>query len=233
VLQIQGPRSLEVLSAASGAPVPADFHYFRAAMFDFGGQRVLVSRTGFTGELGFEIYSHRGVDHLALWDHIMARGEPYGLAMGAGDSMGPRRIEAGILDNRTDMDRSMTPFAAGLGALVDFSNPGFVGRDALKSADRGRLLFGLVSAAAIPAAGNEVLMDDRVVGRMTAGDWSPTLEAGIGYVRFEAAAAGSDGWLGEAVVFRDGAGNEHAAEVVSPPFFDPEKRIPRGLEAAR
>jgi aminomethyltransferase len=231
VLQIQGPRSFEVLTAASGAPVPADFSYFRAGMFDFGGQQVLISRTGFTGELGFEIYSHRGIDHLALWDHIMVCGEPSGLVMGAGDSMGPRRIEAGILDNKTDIDRSMTPFAAGLGALADFANLNFVGRDALKSADRRCLLFGLVSATAIPASGNEVLVDGRAVGRMTVGDWSPTLEAGIGYVRFHTPADGPDGWLGEAVVFRDNMGNEHAAKIVNLPFFDAEKRIPRGLEA--
>ncbi len=231
VLQIQGPRSFEVLAAASGAPVPDDFSYFRAGMFDLGGQQVLISRTGFTGELGFEIYSHWGVDHLALWDHIMVCGERYGLVMGAGDSMGPRRIEAGILDNKTDIDRTMTPFEAGLGALIDFANPSFVGRNVLKSADRGCLLFGLVSATAIPAIGNEVLVGGRAVGRMTVGDWSPTLEAGIGYVRFHRPGDGQDGWLGEAVVFRDNMGNEHAAEVVSPPFFDAEKRIPRGLEA--
>ena len=233
VLQIQGPRSFEVLAAASGAPVPDDFSYFRAGMFDFGGQQVLISRTGFTGELGFEIYSHRGVDHLALWDHVTVCGEPFGLVMGAGDSMGPRRIEAGILDNKTDIDRSMTPFAAGLGALVDFANPDFVGRTALKSADRSCLLFGLVSATGIPTRDNQVLVDGQVVGRMTVGDWSPTLEAGIGYVRFHTPSDHPEGWLGAAVVFRDNTGSEHAVEVVNLPFFDADKRIPRGLEAIR
>ena len=232
VLQIQGPRSLDVLAAASGSPALEDFRYFHARTFDLGGQEVLVSRTGFTGEAGIEIYGHEGLDHLALWDHLMASGEPYGLVMGAGDSMGPRRIEAGILDNVSDIDRTMTPFAAGLGALVDFANPGFIGREALERADRRRLLFGLESATGTPGVHDDVHIEGRRVGHVTIGEWSPTLERGIGFVRFDAPFDGSGEWLGRSVAWRDRDGADHAAVVVRPPFFDAEKRIPRGLEPA-
>ena len=230
VLQIQGPRSLDVLAAASGSPVPEDFRYFRVRTFDLGGQEVLVSRTGFTGEVGIEIYGHERLDHLALWDHLMASGEPYGLIMGAGDSMGPRRIEAGILDNGSDIDRTMTPFAAGLGAVVDFANPGFIGREALERADRRCLLFGLESTAGTPGVHAGVHFEGRRVGRITIGEWSPTLGRGIGFVRFDAPFEGSGDWPGRSVSWRGRDGADHAALIVRLPFFDPGKRIPRGLD---
>ncbi len=222
VLQIQGPKSHEFLVAASGAQVPDDFRYFSAQPFDLGGQQVLVSSSGWTGELGIEVYGHDGLDHLSLWDHLMACGEPFGMTMGASDSMGPRRVEAGILDNRTDFDRTINPFQAGLGSFVDFDNPAFVGRAALLDAPRDRLLFGVRCASGAPAAGDELLVDGAVAGRVTVGDWSPTLEVGIGYVRFDAPADG--GWLGRTVSVR----GEFAGEIVELPFLDPGRHLPRG-----
>ncbi len=225
VLQIQGPKSHEVLAAASGADLPEDFRYFSVQMFDLGGQELLVSNSGWTGELGIEIYGHAGVDHLALWDHLMACGEPFGMTMAAGDSMGPRRLEAGILDNRTDFDRTMTPFAAGLGGFVNFDNPNFIGRAALFDAPRDQLLFGIRCRGGVPLVGDDLVVDSEVVGHVTVGDWSPTLEVGIGYARFNEAAG--EGWLGQTVVVR-GADGEFPGEVVALPFFDREKRLPRG-----
>ena len=227
VLQVQGPRSHQFLVAASGAPLPADFRYFSAQMFNLGGQEVLVSNSGWTGELGIEIYSHVGLDHLALWDHLMRCGEPFGMTMAAGDSMGPRRVEAGILDNRTDFDRTMTPFAAGLGSFVNFDNPDFIGRSALLDAPRDQLLFGVRCEDGTPWAGDQLLVDGDPVGHVTVGDWSPTLEVGVGYARFGAPTEG--GWLGHTVALR-GAAGDFVGEIVALPFFDREKRLPRSRQ---
>ena len=230
VLQIQGPKALAVLRATADEPVPDGFAYFHAGYFSLGGQKVLVSRTGWTGEMGFEVYSEPTTDHLALWDHLMVSGEPYGLTFGSVESMGIRRIEAGILDNGTDMDLSMTPFMAGLDMFVDFSKDDFVGKVALQTADRRCLLFGLTSETGIPNAGLAVLDGDNVVGTITAGGWSPTLEKGIGYVRFYTPSDGQESWLGQTLSLRDGAGQQHTCQVVALPFFDADKRLPRGLE---
>lgn len=229
VLQIQGPKSLAVLNAATNGQLSNKFGYFHARIFNFGGQELLVSRTGWTGEMGFEVYSKPTTDHLALWDHLMQSGKPYGMTYASLDSMGIRRIEAGILDNGTDMDRYMTPFAAGLGAFVDLSKPQFIGRAALQKADRRCLLFGFISQTGIPSAGLAVLDGDHLVGNITAGSWSPTLKKGIGYVRFHAPAHNQESWLAQTLTLRDGEGNHHAGEVVSLPFYDAQKRIPRGL----
>ncbi len=226
VLQIQGPTSHAFLAAASSDAVPSNFTWFAARQFDLGGQRVLVSNSGWTGELGIEIYGHRGLDHLRLWDHLMAVGEQFDLTMGAGDSMGPRRVEAGILDNLTDFDRTMTPFAAGLGTFVNFDNTAFIGRDALLDADRTRLLWGVRCADAVPAIGAAVLADGERVGRVTIGEWSPTLGCGIGYVRFDAATDG--GWEGRTVEVAAAAGASQRGVVEATPFIDKEKLLPRG-----
>lgn len=228
VLQIQGPKAMDVLAAATAEAVDS-FGYFHARYFDFKGQRLLTSRTGWTGEMGFEVYSTPGSHHTALWDHLMASGWSHGISAGSIESMGIRRIEAGILDNGTDMDTSMTPFEAGLGAYIDLSKDDFVGSQALKLADRRSLLFGLTSETGIPSAGMTILHEGEPVGFITAGDWSPTLDKGIGYVRFREPCSQAGSWLGQVVILRNKEGEDHPAEVVSLPFFDPEKLIPRGL----
>lgn len=139
--------------------------------------------------------------------------------------MGIRRIEAGILDNGTDIDPGLNPFQAGLGKFVDLDAGDFVGRDALLSAGRKPLLLGLTSATTVPVAGMRILHRGRDVGRVTTGAWSPALGRGIGYARFEV----EDDWMGVAVVLKDDSGALSEAKVVALPFYDPEKRIPRGL----
>lgn len=230
VLQIQGPKSLEVLKAAIDGELPDSFGYFHAGKFNIGGQELLVTRTGWTGEMGVEVYSNPTINHLALWDHLIASGEPFGMVNGSLESMGIRRIEAGILDNGTDINTTMTPFEAGLGMFVNFKKGDFIGRDALKTADKTCLLFGLLSETGTPMAGCKVIDEGSVAGSITAGGWSPTLHCGIGYVRFQAPSDRQGGWLGQKLTLQDRDGKDHACEVVELPFYDAEKKIPRGLD---
>ena len=227
VIQIQGPASMEIMRAASAGRVGEDMRYFQAGFFDLGGQEVYVSRTGFTGELGYEIYGlGDATDHLALWDHLMAAGEPHGMEFSSTSPMTMRRIEAGILGNMTDMDITMTPFEAGLGRFVEMERGDFVGREALLHADRRPLLHGLECSDALPSAASTVLDGDTPVGRMTMGVRSPTLECGVGYVRFNE----PGDWKGRSLRIRLPSGDVHSCRIVDLPFVDPEKRIVRGLD---
>ena len=227
VIQIQGPASMEIMRAASAGRVGEDMRYFQAGFFDLGGQEVYVSRTGFTGELGYEIYGlGDATDHPALWDHLMAAGEPHGMEFSSTSPMTMRRIEAGILGNMTDMDITMTPFEAGLGRFVEMERGDFVGREALLHADRRPLLHGLECSDALPSAASTVLDGDTPVGRMTMGVRSPTLECGIGYVRFNE----PGDWKGRSLRIRLPSGDVHSCRIVDLPFVDPEKRIVRGLD---
>ncbi len=227
VLQIQGPASLAVMQAASGGAIDETMGYFRSGFFDLGGQELYVSRTGWTGELGYEVYSQgRKTDHRRLWDHLIAAGRTQGMEFASASSMEIRRIEAGILDNQTDMDRTMTPFQAGLGRFIDLEKGDFIGRKALLEAGREVLLYGITSAEAAPAMNARVLDGGRAVGRVTVGAVSPYLACGIGYVRFFEAGD----WAGRQLTLEQPDGSGQACEVRPLPFYDPEKRIARGLD---
>ena len=227
VIQIQGPASMEIMRVASAHRIDEGMRYFQAGFFDLGGQEVYVSRTGYTGECGYEIYGlGDATDHLALWDHLMASGEPHGMEFSSTSPMTIRRIEAGILGNLTDMDTTMTPFEAGLARFVEMERGDFIGRAALLHADRRPLLHGLKCSDALPSAASVVLDGDTPVGRMTMGVTSPTLGCGIGYVRFNE----PGDWTGRSLRIRLPSGDIHSCEIVRLPFVDPEKRIVRGLD---
>jgi len=227
VIQIQGPASLDIMHAASAGAITEDMKYFRSGFFLLGGQNLYVSRTGFTGELGFEIYTDgTTTDHLSLWDHLTQAGEPFGMEFSSTRAMTLRRIEAGILGNLTDMDTTMTPFEAGLAAFVDMDKPNFVGRTALAHCDRRPLLFGIACADAVPVAGTVVVDSQNDIGVVTAGVPSPTLGCGIGYVRFST----PGNWVGRTLECRLPNGTDLPCDIVSLPFFDSDKKIARGLD---
>jgi glycine cleavage system aminomethyltransferase T len=227
VLQIQGPTSYAIMHAASNGAIDETMGYFHAGYFDIGGQQVYVSRTGWTGELGFEVYTQGDqTDCPRLWSHLMKAGGPHGMRFSSISSMEVRRLEAGILDNGTDFDSTMTPFEAGLGAFVDLDKQGFIGRAALLDAQHGTRLYGVKCADTTPSYHGEIVDGDTTVGRITAGAWSPYLEAGVGYVRFNDAGE----WAGQKLSMKNADGDLVACEIVDLPFYDPEKRIPRGLD---
>lgn len=227
VLQIQGPASFDIMKAASAGQIDENMGYFRSGFFDLGGQRLYVSRSGFTNELGFEIYCDGArTDHLALWDHLMRVGEPFGMEFSSTRAMNIRRIEGGILGNTTDMDTTMTPFGAGLGNFVDMEKGEFIGRNALIEADRRPLLMGLTCRTATPSSGSMILDKGREVGHITAGVPSPTLGLGIGYARFHAPGE----WVGRKMVLKLPDGSQHDCEIVETPFFDKDHLIVRGLD---
>lgn len=227
VLQIQGPASPAVLRDASNGAIDETMGYFHAGFFDLGGQELYVSRTGWTGERGYEVYSQGAkTDHRRLWDHLIAAGEPHGMEFSGTGSMEIRRLEAGILDNITDMDMSMTPFQAGLAPFIDMEKDNFVGREALVEADRRTLLYGLKCEDVTPTMNSRVLDAGQPIGRVTAGAYSPYLDTRIGYVRFER----PGDWAGQKLSLQSTDGATHDCVIVDLPFYDPEKKIARGLD---
>ena len=227
VIQIQGPSSMAILNSASNGAIDNDLKYYRAGFFEIGGQRVFVSRTGFTNELGYEIYcNNTETDHLALWDHLLDCGSAYGMAFSSARAMTVRRIEGGILGNLTDIDTSITPFEAGLGQFIDMDKGNFIGRNALLEKDRRTCLYGFTCITEVPISTSKIMDGDDVVGYITAGVLSPTLNLGIGYVRFNTPGQ----WVGKTLFMKLPNGNVHQGEVVELPFYDREKKIARGID---
>ena len=226
VLQIQGPLSIEIMKVASNNEITEDLKYFHSGFFNIGNQNLYVSRTGFTNELGFEIYCDNGkTDHLKLWDYLISIGESFGMEVSSTRAMTIRRIEGGILGNLTDMDTSMTPFEAGLGQFIDLDKADFIGREALLKKDKMQLLFGLTCKSATPTSGATIFFKNKKVGHITAGVPSPTLGLGIGYARFYESRA----WPGSKVSMVLHDQSVHEAEVVELPFFDRKKAIVKGI----
>lgn len=183
-LDPQGPLSREVLSGLFGKEIAA-IPYFRFITTGILGSRAIVSRTGYTGELGYEIFLPAEKTP-ELWDRILSdpRVKPAGL--GARDLL---RLEMGYSLYGSDIDETVTPLEAGLASFVDFDK-GFVGREALlaqraEGLKRAKAAFRVDSRRA-PRHGYGIWMDDRRIGAVTSGSFSPMLGCGIGLGLVEA-----------------------------------------------
>ena len=198
--------------------------YFHAGFFDIGGQEVYVSRTGWTGELGYEIYTQgAATDGPSLWEHFVTSGRDHGMIIGAMQSMNIRRIEAGILDSGSDFDTSMTPFEAGLERFIDLEKDCFIGREALLNAKRGKRLYGLICKDRAPRSDDSIFAGDAQVGVVMTVAQSPFLAAGIGYVRFDEAGT----WSGKRFLLRTSGGGQAECDILEPPFYDRDKQAPK------
>lgn len=224
ISQVQGPKALEILETACDDGIPEKFTYFACKTVRMGGQEVVVTRTGYTNELGWEFYTEPHHDVEALWAHIVKAGEPHGMEMFGLDSMNIRRIEAGIQNAGSDFDMTTTPYAAGLGVFVDEGKGDFIGKAALTNAPKFSRHGGLQCPGGTPLLKSEIRQDSKVIGKVTAAEYSPYLKTGIGYAllnekEFEA---------GLEVQITCTDGNEHDAKLVSLPMYDAACEIPRG-----
>ncbi|MEQ8896871.1 MAG: aminomethyltransferase family protein [Roseovarius sp.] len=224
VSQIQGPAAMDILAAAADDGMPEPFGYFGIAKVRFGGQEVVITRTGYTNELGWEFYTEPHHDAPALWRHLEAAGQGYGLCIFGLDSMNIRRIEAGILNAGSDFDDTTTPYDVGLGRFVDLDGPDFIGKAALEAAPRETRLHGLRCDGAEPKVGGAVKIGEAPAGRITCGARSPFLGCGIGMVLLDRAGPRP----GTQVLAEGRDGGYHPAELVEMPFYDRQAEIPRG-----
>jgi glycine cleavage system aminomethyltransferase T len=226
-LQIQGPKAKLVVQSLFGDRLPPlpYYHFIETAL---DGIPLVVTRTGWTGEVGYEIYLRDASRGDELWDRIMAAGRPHNIrATGPSDI---RRIEAGILNWGADITPENNPYEVGLERLVDEDKPGdFIGREALrriKQAGAERKLVGIEiagDALNLNMTKWPVVARDLVIGHVTSAVFSPRLRKNIGYALVPAAHAA----LETSLTVRTCAGEARPARVVLKPFVDPQKEIPR------
>ncbi|MDT4988574.1 MAG: aminomethyltransferase [Micromonosporaceae bacterium] len=223
VLAVQGPRSAAVVAALG---LPADHAYMSfVAVGD-----IVVCRTGYTGEHGYELVTPAG-GAAALWDSVLAAGAEYGIrpcGLGARDTL---RTEMGYPLHGQDLSPTITPVQARLGWAVGWDKPRFWGRDALlaeKAAGPRRTLRGLEATdRGIPRPQMAVYVGDRRVGEVTSGTFSPTRRVGIALALLDSADTSGDGAAGEVVpgdggeVEVDIRGRRSSMKLVRPPFVKP------------
>ena len=224
VSQVQGPNAMKILEAASDIGMPEPFGYFAVARVPFGGQEIVITRTGYTNELGWEFYTEPHHDADALWAHLNAAGKPFGMEIFGLDAMNIRRIEAGILNAGADFNSTTTPYEVNLGKFVDEDKGNFIGKTALATASREPRLHGIKCADGEPLISGAVTHKGNHVGKVTAGAISPYLNHGIGYVLLNTPQLRSGASV--EVCCRDGS--MYAADLVELPFYDRLAEIPRG-----
>jgi len=250
-LAIQGPTSAAVLRAAADADIN-ELKYFRLTSGRIDGRQIEISRTGYTGDLGYEVWMSRN-DAGAVWDAIIRAGGPYGLKPAGLLALDVTRIEAGLLLLDVDFfsarraltaSQQYTPFQMGLDRLVDLTKPSFIGRAALIEERRrgpARRIVGvaidwsdverLYSAVGLPplavATASRlavpVFVGGRQVGRMTSSTWSPVLKQMIGLATIDSEFATTGSKVGvEHTV--DVVRHRVGATVVETPFFNPRRK---------
>lgn len=224
-LQLQGPKSGDVMKALFGEGI-MDLRYYRLREVELEGIPLIVSRTGWSSELGYELYlrdSSRGDE---LWEKIMTTGVPFGLKPGHTSSI--RRIEGGMLSYRADADINTNPYELGMERLIDLNmEADFVGKAALlRIRENGvsRKQVGLKIEGAPLEGPNTTFWainkNGNNVGKVTSAIYSPRLEQNIALAMISA----DYGDIGAVVDVAMPSGSVRAT-IVKTPFFDPKKKI--------
>ena len=224
-LQLQGPNSGKIMEALFGQDI-LDLKYYWLREEVLYGIPLLVSRTGWSSELGYEIFLRDHTKGDKLWERIMEAGIPFDLKPGHTSSI--RRIEGGMLSYHADMDINTNPFELGLDRLVNLEGKeDFVGKTALKEIkEKGvsRKQVGLIIEGQPLSGPNtrfwEIKYDDKIVGKVTSAVYSPRLKQNIALAMISADLT----TIGTEVKINTYAGTL-GAMVVEKPFFDPKKLI--------
>tara|TARA_B110000503_G_scaffold102445_1_gene153025 strand:- start:5450 stop:6610 length:1161 start_codon:yes stop_codon:yes gene_type:complete len=224
-LQLQGPKSGVIMQSLFGEDI-ADLKYYWLREYELDGIPLIVSRTGWSSELGYEIYLRDASKGDLLWEKIMAAGQPFGLKPGHTSSI--RRIEGGMLSYHADMDINTNPYELGLDRLVDLdADFDFIGKPALQKIRRQgitRKHVGLIISGPAMTGPNSnfwaLEIDGAVVGKITSAVYSPRLQQNIALAMVDVSFAA----LGTEYMVIKSNGNE-TATVVQKPFFDPKKKL--------
>lgn len=220
LLALQGPRALDILARLTDTELE-EIRYYRFARGRVADRDAILSRTGYTGEDGFELYVAPD-DAPAIWRRLLEAGEPEGLVpagLGARDTL---RLEAGMALYGHELDAETTPWEAGLDWVVKLDTGDFIGRRALLEQQEtgvARRLVGFeVEGRGIAREGHSVLVDGEPSGRVTSGTFSPTFEKALGmaYVSADIAEPGRQ-------VEIEVRGRRLPARLVALPFYRRER----------
>jgi len=238
-LQVQGPKSRdimrEIIWTRPDQPTVDELGWFRLSIARLGthdGIPLVISRTGYTGEFGFEVFCHPS-DGPSVWDAVFEAGEPHGVTPLGLEALDLLRIEAGLIFAGYEFSDQTDPYEAGIGFTVPLKTKedDFIGRDALvrRKASPNRQLVGLqLEGGEIGANGDTVHVGRAQVGEITSGCMSPILRKNIALCRMaiEYADIGTEVEVGKI----DGHQKRIPATVIEFPFYDPTKSRVRGLE---
>jgi len=224
-LQLQGPTSGEIMIKLFGDSIK-ELKYYWLKEYNLNGIPLIVSRTGWSSELGYEIYLRDGSRGNDLYEKIMEAGKEYGLKPGHTSSI--RRIEGGMLSYHADADINTNPFELGLDRLINLdSEINFIGKEALKKIKQEgikRKQVGL-ELDCNPLKGPNttfwpILKNDKIIGKVTSAVYSPRLKKNIALAMIEI----NQSEIGSKLKVKTENG-DFKCTIVEKPFYDPKKKI--------
>jgi aminomethyltransferase len=217
LIALQGPKAIDVLNPFVPERDVSEISFFRFEVGEVAGIPTVISRTGYTGEIGFELYvdANNAQDLWnALYPAVMeADGQPVGL--GARDTL---RLEAGLRLYGMDMNDDTNPFEVGLGRFVKFKNRQFIGKSALLAHKRKGITKHIIGFQmldrAVARAGYAIYQGDERIGSVTSGTPSPSLKCSIGFASIESQAVPENEKIDVEI-----RGKLHPAIIVEVPFI--------------
>ena len=224
-LQLQGPKSGDIMAKLFGEGI-RDLKYYWLREIELEGIPLVVSRTGWSSELGYELFLRDGSQGDRLWETIMAAGKEYGLQPGHTSSI--RRIEGGMLSYHADADIYTNPFEVGLGRLVSLDNEiNFIGKEALRQIKQDGIKRKQVGLEIVcdPLKGPNtnfwpISINGKFMGKVTSAVYSPRLKKNIALAMLDIQFIE----IGQLVEIHTDFGKQQGV-VVEKPFFDPKKAI--------
>ena len=225
ISQVQGPKSMDLLDQLIDEPIAKSWNYFDWVEVTMANEKVIVSRTGFTNELGWEIYLRPENNSEKLGDLILEEGSKMGMIITGTPSFRGRRIEAGLLSAGQDFSIETNPFSVGLGRFVDLEKDDFIGKKALLDANKECRSWGIRVVDGIAKKGRSLILNEKYVGKVTSSTWSPYQVCGVGIVLLDNSNIGPG-----TVVDVECIDNKiHKAELCKLPMYDPKGEIVRGI----
>ena len=225
ISQIQGPKSMELLSKLIKEDIAEKWNYFDCKEVTILSEKIIISRTGFTNELGWEIYFRPENNAEKIGDLILSEGKKMGMILTATPSFRGRRIEAGLLSAGQDFDKNTNPFSVGLGKFVDLDKKDFIGKKALSKVEKKCRTWGLRVKESVALKGENIFSTNKVIGRVTSSTWSPFQVCGVAIIHLN-----NDQFGPSSVIdVKCSDGKIYKGEICSLPMYDEKNEIVRGL----
>ena len=225
ISQVQGPRSMELLDLLTKTNISSNWKYFDWKEVNISGEKTIISRSGFSNELGWEVYFRPENNIEKLGDLILEEGSKMGMIITATPVFRCRRIEAGLLSAGQDFTNKTNPYSVGLGKFIDIEKENFIGKEALQKTNKKCLTWGIRVEGGTAIRGKSLKMNSKIVGEVTSSTWSPYQVCGVGIVHME----NSDLGPGTVLDVDCTNGKIHKGELCKLPMYDTKGEIVRGI----
>ena len=225
ISQVQGPRSMELLDHLTKTNISSNWKYFDWKEVNISGEKTIISRSGFSNELGWEVYFRPENNIEKLGDLILEEGSKMGMIITATPVFRCRRIEAGLLSAGQDFTNKTNPYSVGLGKFIDIEKENFIGKEALQKTNKKCLTWGIRVEGGTAIRGKSLKMNSKIVGKVTSSTWSPYQVCGVGIVHME----NSDLGPGTVLDVDCTNGKIHKGELCKLPMYDTKGEIVRGI----